>query len=973
MAHAHASALRHQSKASVPRFSAFLVIIPAALVVSGLLFSLPHLQAGGAGLSFLGFKKPAPSQKYVCPSASYTKDFTSVLKNGVPASSAQTVVETNARLLGQAEPSKDLIASRTDLTARKTALLGLMATAPDKALAAVLSPNIGDAYQTWTTNCVEERVTVTGKVTEYDYTAAKGIAPKGPDALFMLQTVSGSTLALQPAKALHTAFLTGDTLTITGFQLDDRIVFDGRSSVTVDPSGLGTGYTVAKEKTNRDAVTGPQETIVLLVNFQNTPQPAYPVSTIENIVFSQMNSYYQQNSYNKISIVGDVENWRTIPMDTTCDFASTIGPVVQAFDADVDFRQYERLVVFAPLGPSCPFIGISSVGQTTVATNDGPVVMSTSYILSNYAGVALTAHEYGHGLGLHHASFYNCPNTPYQETGCDITEYGSPYSTMGNHALFGYFNALEKDFLGWFVPSNIETVTESGTYTIDHLEVASTNLKALKFQRSANDFLYAEYRQPIGHDTGFGSTNAYDGALLHIRANTGVSGPQANRSFLLDAAHPPVWGSANDAALTVGQTFVDPLTNTSVKTVEKGDGDVDIQVQIGKHDFTAPQVSITSPAEGSTVSGQFTVTVDAQDASGIEKVVLQNGSLLFRSEIGTDTQAPFAFNVDSSMFPAGIATLVAVAYDKSGAPYGVANNSGSSGFFTVNIVGGDVTPPTTSMTAPLNNTAVRNLVTVSAQADDNGFISQLKLFVDGVQKFFQFGDASSISGVLDLTQGTHTAYSVAVDQAGLTTQSATSTFVVDNTAPTVSLVDPAQGASVSASIALTATAADNDAIQKVVFVRDSGTVIGEDPTAPYSVTWDTSLVPPGPHTLGAVAYDRAGNTATSSTHAITVQATATYVCGDSDSNQIVTISDAVHLINYIFSGGPAPSPLVAADADGSGVVTISDSVHLINYIFSGGPTPSCVTNPPSVKLAPDPTEGQTLQSFKAAHPEIFSQ
>ena len=64
-----------------------------------------------------------------------------------------------------------------------------------------------------------------------------------------------------------------------------------------------------------------------------------------------------------------------------------------------------------------------------------------------------------------------------------------------------------------------------------------------------------------------------------------------------------------------------------------------------------------------------------------------------------------------------------------------------------------------------------------------------------------------------------------------------------------------------------------------------------------------------------------------------------YICGDADGNLIVTISDAVYLINYIFTGGPAPSPLLAADADCNGIVTISDAVFLINYIFSGGPAP----------------------------------
>ncbi len=68
-------------------------------------------------------------------------------------------------------------------------------------------------------------------------------------------------------------------------------------------------------------------------------------------------------------------------------------------------------------------------------------------------------------------------------------------------------------------------------------------------------------------------------------------------------------------------------------------------------------------------------------------------------------------------------------------------------------------------------------------------------------------------------------------------------------------------------------------------------------------------------------------------------AASSYVPGDADGSGIVTISDAVFLINYIFGGGPAPNPLAAGDADCSGIVSISDAVYIINYIFGGGPAP----------------------------------
>ncbi len=64
-----------------------------------------------------------------------------------------------------------------------------------------------------------------------------------------------------------------------------------------------------------------------------------------------------------------------------------------------------------------------------------------------------------------------------------------------------------------------------------------------------------------------------------------------------------------------------------------------------------------------------------------------------------------------------------------------------------------------------------------------------------------------------------------------------------------------------------------------------------------------------------------------------------YMCGDANADEAINIADAVHLINYIFKGGPAPEPPCVGDASGDGAVNIGDAVHLINYIFKGGPAP----------------------------------
>ncbi len=64
-----------------------------------------------------------------------------------------------------------------------------------------------------------------------------------------------------------------------------------------------------------------------------------------------------------------------------------------------------------------------------------------------------------------------------------------------------------------------------------------------------------------------------------------------------------------------------------------------------------------------------------------------------------------------------------------------------------------------------------------------------------------------------------------------------------------------------------------------------------------------------------------------------------FLCGDIDASEEIVLTDIVYFINYIFSNGPQPNPIVAADIDCSGKVTVSDVVYLIKYVFAGGPAP----------------------------------
>jgi len=84
----------------------------------------------------------------------------------------------------------------------------------------------------------------------------------------------------------------------------------------------------------------------------------------------------------------------------------------------------------------------------------------------------------------------------------------------------------------------------------------------------------------------------------------------------------------------------------------------------------------------------------------------------------------------------------------------------------------------------------------------------------------------------------------------------------DTVAPTVSITSPAHGAVVSGSIAIAAAAADDRGVAGVRFKVDGTNLGNEDTSAPYSVSWNTTMVPNGTHVLTATARDAAGNTTT---------------------------------------------------------------------------------------------------------------
>jgi Bacterial Ig domain len=162
-------------------------------------------------------------------------------------------------------------------------------------------------------------------------------------------------------------------------------------------------------------------------------------------------------------------------------------------------------------------------------------------------------------------------------------------------------------------------------------------------------------------------------------------------------------------------------------------------------------------------------------------------------------------------------------------------------------------------------------VNLAATASDtDGTVTKVEFF-DGATKLGEDTTAPYGFTWSGVTAGTYTLTARATDDLGGTTTSAAARITVGNTPPSVSITSPIDGAVYAwkPTITVTATATDPDGNVTKVEFRDGTTLIGQDTTAPYSLTWKN--VPQGTHVLTARATDNAGAVTTSSAVGITVR------------------------------------------------------------------------------------------------------
>jgi hypothetical protein len=278
---------------------------------------------------------------------------------------------------------------------------------------------------------------------------------------------------------------------------------------------------------------------------------------------------------------------------------------------------------------------------------------------------------------------------------------------------------------------------------------------------------------------------------------------------------------------------------------------------------TPPTVSITSPANSSSVSGIVTINVNATDNVGVTKIEYYvNGQL-----ISTDLATPYVYSWDTTSLVPGAYTIITKAYDAAG------NISQSSSSVTVV---NDLIAPTVAITSPANNATLSGIVTINAGASDNVGVSKVEFYSNSVLIFASNVAPYSFSwDTKAVANGGYNLIAKAFDNAGNISSSSTVTVSVSNIVPDVTKPIVSAFTLPATFTSLTVTVSGLTATDSIGI---TGYMITESATAPAAsaVGWITTspttftFTAEGSKTAYAWAKDAAGNVSASRSASVNI-------------------------------------------------------------------------------------------------------
>jgi len=188
----------------------------------------------------------------------------------------------------------------------------------------------------------------------------------------------------------------------------------------------------------------------------------------------------------------------------------------------------------------------------------------------------------------------------------------------------------------------------------------------------------------------------------------------------------------------------------------------------------------------------------------------------------------------------------------------------------------DTTPPSVNITSPSNGATVSGTVTIAASATDNVGVTKVEFYINNNKVGEDTSSPYEYSwNTTGYSNGTYSLKAIAYDAAGNSAVDNDTSVTVSNsssgdtTPPSVNITSPSNGATVSGTVTIAASATDNVGVTKVEFYINDNKV-GEDTSSPYEYSWNTTGYSNGTYSLKAIAYDAAGNSAVDNDTSVTV-------------------------------------------------------------------------------------------------------
>jgi len=352
---------------------------------------------------------------------------------------------------------------------------------------------------------------------------------------------------------------------------------------------------------------------MLLMRPYWTNQPVAMTLSASTNHFLNFSNYMWQMSYGKLTFAplgegSDMTPDMLIPGDVDSYEAGLGSGAGQAWQAvrDVartnysyDLTQYDFLYYVTTDQPSADYCGLGFVGGVGF------------HLANSCFSASVSAHEFGHNLGLNHAHFWDTALQSIVGSGQNV-EYGDSTDPMGGGGDPNQFGSRYKNYLSWITNSDIATIPATGSnfyrlYCFD-LDYSVSGLRGLRFANTTptSDYYWLQFRQR--------RTSApalMNGAQLLWTDNGGGS------SYLLDVR---LKGSASDNAIVIGRTFSDTNLNFHVTPIGKGNTypeSLDIVAVTGPQPGNQPPFAVLAASTLNPSVGQaVNFTATASDPNG---------------------------------------------------------------------------------------------------------------------------------------------------------------------------------------------------------------------------------------------------------------------------------------------------------------------------------------------------------------------